>query len=165
MLEINILNRVFGVERKDANYSINGEIKAADIVSLGNNRYQLLLNEVSHVIEVVEFKTEEKQLTIRINNKLLTLTIKDEMDQLLHRLGFDTTATKKINDIKAPMPGMVLRIIAEVGQVISQGDPILVLESMKMENVLKAAGDGVIKAIHAQSGKPVEKGELLISFE
>lgn len=165
MLEISTLNRILTVDEKNGSFFLENELRNTEIIALGKNRFQFLLDHNSHVIEVISYVQEDKALTLKINNKLISLTIKDEMDQLLHRLGFDTKAVKKVNDLKAPMPGMVLKVLIEVGQTIEKGDPILVLESMKMENVLKAAGDGVIKSISAIAGKAVEKGELLISFE
>ena len=63
------------------------------------------------------------------------------------------------------MPGLVLEIQVQAGQTVSKGDTLLILEAMKMENVLKAAADGVIKSIHVQKGAAVEKGALLLELE
>jgi len=59
----------------------------------------------------------------------------------------------------------VLEIQVQAGQTVSKGDTLLILEAMKMENVLKAAADGVIKSIHVQKGAAVEKGALLLELE
>lgn len=72
--------------------------------------------------------------------------------------------TKKVNHLKSPMPGLVLKVIAKVGDLVKQGEPLLVLEAMKMENVFKAPSDVVIKSIDVTEKQAVEKGELLISF-
>jgi biotin carboxyl carrier protein len=77
----------------------------------------------------------------------------------------DQLTTQKANDLKAPMPGLVLRVLVEEHQVVKKGDSLILLEAMKMENVLKAAGDGVIKKIVAQEKTTVEKGQLLIQME
>lgn len=63
------------------------------------------------------------------------------------------------------MPGLVLKLIAEVGQEIKLGEPLLILEAMKMENVIKSPGDGTVKAIHVTKGLAVEKGFLLMEME
>jgi len=66
--------------------------------------------------------------------------------------------------IKAPMPGLVLRIQVEAGQQVEKGQALLVLEAMKMENVLKAPASGVVAEIKAVAGAAVEKGEVLIQM-
>jgi biotin carboxyl carrier protein len=67
--------------------------------------------------------------------------------------------------LKAPMPGLVLRVHVAAGQTVAQGAGLIVLEAMKMENELKAPGPGVIKAVRVQPGEAVEKGQLLVEFE
>jgi biotin carboxyl carrier protein len=76
----------------------------------------------------------------------------------------DNLAAKKVNEVKAPMPGMVLKILVKDGDEVKKGDPLLVLEAMKMENILKSPTDGVIKKIAAVTGVAVEKNQLLIQF-
>jgi len=70
-----------------------------------------------------------------------------------------------LKNIKAPMPGLVLDVLVESGQTITKGDQLLILEAMKMENVLKAAGDGVVKSIEIKKGNTVEKGQILVEME
>jgi biotin carboxyl carrier protein len=107
---------------------------------------------------------EEKKMVVKINNTSYTLDIKDKYDDLLHSLGLDSLASKKVNDIKAPMPGMVLNILVTEGQEVKKGDALIVLEAMKMENILKSPTDGVIKKIAITKGIAVEKNQLLIQF-
>jgi biotin carboxyl carrier protein len=76
----------------------------------------------------------------------------------------DNIAAKKINDIKAPMPGMVLSVLVSEGQEVKKGDSLIVLEAMKMENILKSPADGIIKKVVANKGTAVEKNQLLIQF-
>ncbi|HRF37953.1 MAG TPA: acetyl-CoA carboxylase biotin carboxyl carrier protein subunit, partial [Saprospiraceae bacterium] len=87
------------------------------------------------------------------------------MDQLVNRLGLSIKTTHRVKDIKAPMPGLVRRIEVSPGQEIKEGDPILILEAMKMENVLKSPGEGRIAKVLVSEGAPVEKGQVLIEVE
>jgi biotin carboxyl carrier protein len=80
-------------------------------------------------------------------------------------MGIKDALTHKVNDIKSPMPGLVLKVLVAPGQAIRKGDPVLVLEAMKMENVFKSATDAVVKAIKVTPGTAVEKGEVLIVLE
>jgi biotin carboxyl carrier protein len=63
------------------------------------------------------------------------------------------------------MPGRIVQVTIAVGQELHPGDEILSLEAMKMENVLKAEGTGVVKAILISAGQVVEKGTVLVEFE
>ena len=67
--------------------------------------------------------------------------------------------------LKAPMPGLVVRVLVGPGQAVSRGAGIVVLEAMKMENELKAAADGTVKSVRIGTGEPVEKGQVLVEFE
>lgn len=144
--------------------SLNGAEFNADIIKIRDEVYHLIKDNVSYNLEVVKHLPEEKKLIVKINNTSYTLDIKDKYDDLLHSLGLDSLASKKVNDIKAPMPGMVLNILVTEGQEVKKGDALIVLEAMKMENILKSPTDGIIKKIAISKGIAVEKNQLLIQF-
>jgi biotin carboxyl carrier protein len=161
-------NKEFKTELKKDNNSLTGTLNgadfAADIIKVREGVYHLLKDNVSYNLEVVRHVPEEKKLFVKINNTPYTLDIKDKYDDLLHSLGLDSLASKKVNDIKAPMPGMVLNILVAEGQEVKKGDGLIVLEAMKMENILKSPTDGVIRKIAINKGVAVEKNQLLIQF-
>jgi acetyl/propionyl-CoA carboxylase alpha subunit len=64
----------------------------------------------------------------------------------------------------APMPGLVVRINVEAGDPIRAGQPLVVMEAMKMENELRSTSDGVVRAIRVRPGEAVEKGTVLIEL-
>jgi biotin carboxyl carrier protein len=144
--------------------SFNGESVKGDLLKINDYQYHLLLKNKSYGIDVMKLNAEEKSLLVKINAVKFNLVVKDKYDELLHSLGLDNLAAKKVNDIKAPMPGMVLNILVQEGDTVKKGDALLVLEAMKMENILKSPADGVIKKIAAQKGTAVEKNQLLIQF-
>jgi biotin carboxyl carrier protein len=80
-------------------------------------------------------------------------------------MGFEVGASKKVNDIKAPMPGLILEINVTVGQEVKEDDVLLILEAMKMENALTSPRDGIIKSISVSKSDTVDKNQLLIEFE
>ena len=80
-------------------------------------------------------------------------------------MGMDLKANAKAEPVKAPMPGMVLKILVTPGQQVNKGDALIILEAMKMENLLKAAAAGTVKAIKATEKTAVEKGAILIEME
>jgi hypothetical protein len=79
-------------------------------------------------------------------------------------MGLDTKAGKKQGQVKAPMPGMVLKVLAHEGQQIAKGDSLLLLEAMKMENIIKSPVDGLIKKIYIAEKDKVEKNQVMVEF-
>lgn len=145
-----------------APWSLQGEAPA-DLVRTGPSQYSVLLNGRSHRVLVLKEDRENNTVRLRIGAHTCTVQLQDDRGRLMQTLGLDKVA-KKTGDLKAPMPGLVLNILVKAGDTVKKNDPVLVLEAMKMENVIKAPGDAVVKAIAAEKGKPVEKGQLLISF-
>jgi biotin carboxyl carrier protein len=92
------------------------------------------------------------------------MQITDQFDELLHQLGMDNLTTATISEIKAPMPGLVLRILASEGQEVQKGGNLLVLEAMKMENIIKAPADVIIKTVKINPGDKVEKNQVMMIF-
>jgi biotin carboxyl carrier protein len=79
-------------------------------------------------------------------------------------MGLSNLTTAKIGELKAPMPGLVLRTFIKEGDAIGKGDNVLILEAMKMENIIKAPADAVVKTVKINPGEKVEKGQVLITF-
>ena len=87
------------------------------------------------------------------------------MDELLKSMGLEGALTPKINDLKAPMPGLVLDVMVASGTEVKKDEPLMILEAMKMENILKSPGDAVVKSIEIEKGNAVDKNQVLIHFE
>ncbi|WP_410220879.1 biotin/lipoyl-containing protein [Pedobacter sp.] len=155
------------------NYDIsinNKEIKVGDqIINIDQmkvNDYitHILHNNKSYTVELIALNKEEKEATIKVNNNIYQVAVKDQYDQLLKQLGLENMTSNKVSQIKAPMPGLVLNVLVQAGQEVKKGDSLLVLEAMKMENMIKSPTDGIIKKIEVKQGDKVEKNVLLISF-
>lgn len=144
--------------------NIDGKKSEGNWSLINPHQLHILHNNKSYNVDVIKVSKEEKTAVLKINSKKFSLKIEDEFDALLHQLGMDSSSTKKVSDIKAPMPGMVLNILVKEGDAVKKGDSVLVLEAMKMENIIKSSGEGIIKKINAQKGKAVEKNQVLIQF-
>ncbi|MBY0541959.1 MAG: acetyl-CoA carboxylase biotin carboxyl carrier protein subunit [Sphingobacteriaceae bacterium] len=154
----------FVVKTENKQLTVNNEVVELDQIILNKNSSHILYQNKSYLIEVVELIKEEKKAIIKINGNIYTLNVEDQYDQLLKQLGMDNLAVSKILQIKAPMPGLVLSVLVTEGDEVKKGDNLLVLEAMKMENMIKSPTDGIIKKIEIKQGNKVEKNELLISF-
>lgn len=83
---------------------------------------------------------------------------------LMERMGIEEAAGAQAMELRAPMPGKVLEILVQEGQSVEEGEAMLVLEAMKMENVLRARTSGVVSSIGVETGAAVEKETVLISM-
>ncbi|MCB0757060.1 MAG: acetyl-CoA carboxylase biotin carboxyl carrier protein subunit [Flavobacteriales bacterium] len=145
-----------------APWSPSGET-AADLVRTGPSTFSLVRNGRSHRVLVLKEDKENKTVRLRIGAHTYTVHVQDERSRLVRSLGLDK-ASLRVTEIKAPMPGLVLSVMVKAGDAVKKNDPVLVLEAMKMENVIKAPGDAVVAKVQAEKGKAVEKGQLLVSF-
>jgi biotin carboxyl carrier protein len=145
-------------------FSLDANNLDANIIELQTGVFSLIHHNQSYTIEIIEQNKAEKTATFRINGRTYTVQAENALDQLLKQLGMNGAAAKKINQIKAPMPGLILQILVTEGQTIAKGDALLILEAMKMENVIKSPGEGVIKSIAVAQGDSVEKNQILIAL-
>jgi biotin carboxyl carrier protein len=140
-------------------------LKNLDAISVGNSKFHVLKNNKPYKAEIISADFVAKKYTIKVNNNTYEVIISDALDQLIKSMGIERGRTKVVNTIKAPMPGLILEISVEVGQMVKENDPLLILEAMKMENSFLSPRDGVIKSIAVTLGNAVDKGQLLIEFE
>ncbi len=141
------------------------EIQKLDAIQTGDGQFHILHGGHSYRAEVLSVDTATKEVKLKLNGKLQAVKISDEYDLLVKKMGLSANVIHKISAIKAPMPGLVLSILVEPGQEVVHGEPMLILEAMKMENVIKSPGEGRVKMVVVATGKPVDKGEVLIEME
>jgi biotin carboxyl carrier protein len=154
----------FELSEENDVFCLAGQKLEMDLRELEDGHLHLIYNHKSYRAEIVAEQTEDKTVSVKINGRLYTVAVEDQYDRLLKAMGLNGAAGKLALEIKAPMPGLVLSINVTEGQEIKKGDSLLVLEAMKMENMLKATTDGVVKKIFAAKGDKVEKGQVLIAF-
>lgn len=157
--QVNVNGKAFMLEMEQAaKGTVNGKPFALDVQRVSDNIYHVIRDHRSFEVEMLD---EGK---VRINGTIYATESVDRFDALLKQLGMDKGAAGKVAEVKAPMPGLVLKIIAQAGTVVSKGDALLVLEAMKMENVIKSPTDGTIASIEVQQGKTVEKSQVMVRF-
>ena len=141
------------------------QLSKLDTIGTKASNFHVLHDQKPFVVEVTHSDYHHKKYTLKVNNNTYEVSIQDALDELIKDMGFEIGASKKVNDIKAPMPGLILGINVEVGQEVQENDTLLILEAMKMENVLTSPREGTIKSISVNNGDAVEKNQLLIEFE
>ena len=157
-------NSEFKIEVKANLTEVNGEPLNVDRVEIAPGLVHFLIGSRSYTAEIVEESENGKELTVKVNGVLQKVALQDKYDRLLANLGMDQLGAGKVNELKAPMPGLVLRIFVENGTAVKKGDPLLVLEAMKMENILKSPGEGTVENIMVKPGDKVEKNFVLLKM-
>ena len=141
------------------------DLQAYDIVRLGDQSFHVLKGPQPFKVRILNTDFHQKSYRLRVNEKIYEVRLSDELDQLISQMGFELGSASAVAHIEAPMPGLILDIQVSVGQEVSEGDALLVLEAMKMENVILSPRDGVIKGIAVSKGAAVDKKDLLVEFE
>ncbi len=159
MYDIDVNNGRFKFNLKE------NRISNFDAIEFRNGSFHIIHKEQSFIAQVVDVDYKTKQLILMVNNTQYELKVADQFDLLIKEMGLNYSSGQKVNQVMAPMPGLVLNIEIEQGQSVSKGEALVILEAMKMENVIKSPGDGVIKRIAVSQGDAVEKNTLLIEFE
>lgn len=153
-------NEPFLIVVNNGQYEFNitpSDAAALDVVHEQNGIHHLLANGRAHRAELIEADYTHHTYIIRVDGTKYTVHINDQYERLSKRLGLTIGGTQKQNAFKAPMPGLVLNVMVSPGQTVHKGDTLLILEAMKMENVIKAIGDGVVKSVAVEKAWPWKK--------
>lgn len=130
-----------------------------------NNPEKLLLRVGTKLYKVDNISVNGGEVQFSVNGSFLTAQVKDEDDLLLEKLGFSTNSKASAGTLIAPMPGKILEILVNEGEEVKAGQPVLILEAMKMENELKAPADGIVEKILASKNDNVEKKQPLLEIK
>ena len=141
------------------------DIKKVDSINTSEDKYHILQNNMSFKAEIVRKDYNNKTYDVQVNNNLYSISIADDLDLLVKEMGFSLGSTKHVDTIKAPMPGLILDINVKIGQEVKEDETLIILEAMKMENIINSPRDGKIKSISVSKGDAIDKNELLIEFE
>lgn len=155
----------FKIKVNETHYDITPEMSnTLDVVKTISGKFHVNFKNVNYTAEIIDADAHYKNITLRINGNIHTIKLADKYDVLIDQLGLKNKTKLLSGNIKAPMPGLVLDVLVQIGQEVKAGEKVLILEAMKMENVITAPTDGVIKSINIQRGNAVEKNALLIEI-
>ena len=161
------MNQTFKVNvNNNLDFDVNADTTSElDIIKTSASYNHLLHNNKSYKVEFIEENFRNKTYKLKINKNIYNIKINNHLDQIIKDLGFEIGSSKKVDKIIAPMPGLILEISVKVGDEVKENDSLLILEAMKMENVISSPREGIIKSIAAKKGDAVDKNQMLIEFE
>lgn len=149
-----------GTERSAG--TLNSKQFEWDVNQVSESVYNVIKNDKSFNVEVLE-EVDGRQ-RIKVNGTIYEMETIDKFDELLKKLGMEKSGAGKVNELKAPMPGLVLEVAVEPGQEVAKGDRLLVLEAMKMENVIKSPTDATVSSVEVKKGETVDKNQVMVRF-
>lgn len=165
MYRINVNNTAsFDIDKKDEEVRLNDRLFAPDIQKQDEHRWHIINNLRSYNVEIVSFSQDEKKAVIMVNGVPYHISAQDQFDLLLEQMGMANLNASKVSEIKAPMPGLVLKVFVKAGDEIQKGQNLFVLEAMKMENIIKSPSDASVKTVLIKPGDKIEKNQVLMKF-
>ncbi len=145
--------------------TLNGDAVDWDLIEVRENTFHIIKDNKSYNATLISFNAEEKTMVLNVNGNDYEISIKDKNDLLLQQLGISAKTSSAVQFIKAPMPGLIINVSVNVGDEVTKGDTLLILEAMKMENVIKSPRNGKIKRVSIELRKAVEKNQVMLEFE
>jgi biotin carboxyl carrier protein len=164
MVQAKVADKIFEITKTENGFLVNGNSFQWDRIKISEGYFHIIYQDQNYRAEVISADKSTKIFVLKINGKNYSVDLKDKFDLLLEKMGMNTAAAGKINHIKAPMPGLIIDLKVKEGDLVKQGDQLLILEAMKMENILKSHGEGKVKTVKVKKGDTVEKGQVLIEF-
>jgi biotin carboxyl carrier protein len=164
MYQASVNKKSFEIVNHNHQLFIDGTPLEWDIVKLADGYFHILINCKSYRAELVKADAATKSFALKINGKMYSVALKDKFDLLLERMGMNNGAASKANHVKAPMPGLIIDLRVKEGDTVMPGDALLILEAMKMENMIKASTQSIVKLVKVKKGDSVEKNQVLIEF-
>ncbi len=155
---------IAAIKTSRAEFSIS-DLQPCEVTVIDNAKLQVILNHKVYIVLVDQVSPDFRKYRLQSGHVLVEAELIRHIDRLVQKMGFSQSLQSKLEDLKAPMPGLVKKILVAEKDTVTAGQNLLLLEAMKMENVIKSPQAGVIKYIAIAEHQTVDKGQLLIKFE
>jgi pyruvate carboxylase subunit B len=165
---VTVGSRTWDVEVSGDAVRIDGQPADAQLQAVpGTPLYHLLLDNESWTVAVEpqDGTAGSMQAVVQAVGERREVTVVDEPTRQIQELTGKRGPVAASGVIRAPMPGLVVRVEVQVGDPVAAGTGLAVVEAMKMENELRATGAGVVAVVHVQAGQTVEKGAPLVTLQ
>lgn len=153
--------KTYEVQTQPDTILLNNQEITLDLRKINDHIYHIIRQNQSAQLEILEASFTAKKFIFKVNGKLITIVLKDSLDQLVEQMGMHAVQEATEQEVKAPMPGLILHVAVQEGQTVKAGDPLFTLEAMKMENVIKSPLTGEVTSVRVKAKQGVEKNQLL----
>ncbi len=164
LYHVTIGERTFEVLIGSEGVSVDGRSVDTDLSTLDGTPVRgLSLDGASH--RIVAHRLGKGAWGLNVSGRRVETEVVDERTRAIRELTGAAAGAAGPKPIKAPMPGLVVKIEVAEGDEVQPGQGVVIVEAMKMENELKAEAAGVVASVHVSAGDTVEKGQVLVDFE
>ncbi len=137
------------------------DLNEIDLFSSGDKEANIRLNNKNYRCKILE-DSGHKRKTVSVNGNTYSVEIANDLDQLIKEMGLNEIKHQSAGNVFSPMPGLVIEVLVNKDQVVAKDEPLLILEAMKMENVIMAPSEGKVESIKIAKEDKVEKSQLLV---
>lgn len=164
MAFVDLDDSIVSVKTPVAEFSMD-DLRSCDVIAIDSSKIQIILNHKVYIVYVENVLADFRKYRLKLGHDLVEVELVRRIDQLVQQMGLSQTLQTWIEELKAPMPGLVKKVLVAEKEEVILGQNLLLLEAMKMENVIKSPQSGVIKQIAVSEHQTVDKGQLLLKFE
>lgn len=147
---------------KESRPIINGEEKDLFFIEHKNNFSSFSMDNKTYQCEVTH--RDQNRIVVKVNGVEYRFSIESIFSYLRHNILNKKYQEDSDNNIKSPMPGKIVDVFVSEGDLVNEGEPILNLEAMKMQNEINAPCNGMVQKILIKSGQTVMQDELLVEI-
>ena len=141
-----------------------GELRELEVSLLPDQSYLVMVKNKPIVVRIGSWSDDLRNFAVRVGRDKVEVGLVREIDQLVQSMGFNKSVRLWVETLRAPMPGLVKQVLVQEGEEVVAGQNLIVLEAMKMENVIRSPQAGKIKKIEAKPSLTVDKGQALVVF-
>ena len=161
---VTIRDTTVEVDLEPEGVQVNGKAVETDLVRVeGTDIHSLLVDGVSH--RLVARREGQGSWRLFLRGQMLEVDVVDERTRAIREMTGSAAVQSGPKPVRAPMPGLVVKVDVEPGQEVEPGQGVVIVEAMKMENELTSEAGGRVATVHVTEGQVVEKDEILIEFE
>ena len=162
LYHVTIGGRTWAVDLNGDRVSVDGTEAGAELVALPGTPVRHLLVD-GQSTTVVAHRTSDGWM-LHVNGWPVHADVIDERTRAIRAMTNSSAAAQGPRPVRAPMPGLIVRVEVAVGDRVRAGQPVIAMEAMKMENELKAESDAIVTRIAVEQGQAVEKGTVLVEL-
>ncbi len=156
-------DKIFSIKTISQAVLANDVQFAPEITRIDDSAFLVILDKKPYYVSVLKVSEDRRNFHFQVNNRPLSVRI-NHQSELAPAVSGQVGSKRFTEYIKSPMPGLIVDVLVRDGEAVIDGQPLLILKAMKMENILRAPHDGTIRRVLVEKGQKIDKESTLIQF-